>query len=42
MGQSLKNILGAAMRIYDKNVHNQLFTKNVLLSNVARNFAKNV
>lgn len=40
MSQSLTNLAGAAMRIYDKNIHSQIFKKNVLLSNVLRNVAK--
>jgi len=40
MSQSLTNLAGAAMRIYDKNIHPQIFKKNVLLSNVLRNEAK--
>lgn len=41
MGQSVSNLSGAAMRVYDKVVHEQIFTKNVLWNNVLRNVAKN-
>ena len=39
--QSVTNLAGAAMRIYDKEVHEQVFTKNVLYSNILRNVAHN-
>jgi hypothetical protein len=39
MGQSVTNLAGAAMRVYDKVVHDQVFSKNVLFSNVLRNVA---
>ena len=37
MGQSVTNLGGAAMRVYDKVVHEQVFTKNVLYNNILRN-----
>lgn len=37
MGQSVANLANAAMRIYDKVVHEQVFTKNVLFNNILRN-----
>jgi len=40
--QSVSNLAGAAMRIYDKEVHEQVFTKNVLQKNVLSNIAKHV
>jgi len=40
MGQSIANLAGAAMVVYDENVHSQIFTKNVLFSNILRNVAK--
>lgn len=39
MGQSVSNLGGAAMRIYDKVVHEQVFVKNVLWNNILRNVA---
>lgn len=39
MGQSVTNLAGAAMRIYDKVVHEQVFTKNVLWNNILKNVA---
>jgi len=41
MGQSVTNLAGAAMRVYDKVVHEQVFTKNVLFNNILRNVAQN-
>lgn len=37
--QSVTNLAGAAMRVYDKIVHEQVFTKNVLFMNVLKNVA---
>lgn len=42
MAQSVSNLAQAAMRIYDKVVHDQVFTKNVLFMNVLRNVAHQV
>ncbi len=42
MGQSVTNLAGAAMRIYDKVVHEQIFTKNVLWNNVLKNIARDI
>jgi len=42
MGQSVTNLAGAAMRVYDKVVHEQIFTKNVLWNNVLKNIATDV
>lgn len=39
--QSVSNLSGAAMRVYDKVVHEQIFTENVLWNNVLRNVAQN-
>lgn len=39
MGQSVTNMAGAALRIYDKAVHEQVFSKNVLFMNVLKNIA---
>ena len=39
MAQSVTNMAGAAMRIYDSEVHEQVFTKNVLFMNVLKNIA---
>ena len=39
MAQSVTNLAGAAMRVYDKVVHEQIFTKNVLWNNILRNVA---
>lgn len=41
MSQSVSNLAGAAMRIYDKVVHPQVFAKNVLFMNVLKNVAQN-
>ena len=41
MSQNLTNLAGAAFRIYDKGVHEQIFTKNVLWNNVLSNVAQN-
>ncbi len=41
MSQNLTNLAGAAMRIYDKVVHEQIFTKNVLWNNILSNVAHN-
>lgn len=40
MGQTVSNLAGAAMLIYDKEVHEQVFTKNVLQQNIRKNVAK--
>ena len=40
MSQSITNLAGAAMRVYDKVVHEQVFTKNVLYNNILRNVAQ--
>lgn len=40
MAQSVSNLAGAAMRIYDKVVHEQIFTQNVLWNNILRNVAQ--
>jgi len=37
--QSVTNLAGAAMRVYDKVVHEQVFTKNVLFMNILKNVA---
>ena len=37
--QSVTNLAGAAMKIYDKIVHEQVFTKNVLFMNILKNVA---
>ena len=39
MGQSVTNMAGAAMRVYDGVVHEQVFTKNVLYMNILKNVA---
>lgn len=39
--QSITNLAGAAMRVYDKVVHDQVFSKNVLFMNVLKNVAQN-
>jgi len=39
MAQSVTNLAEVAMRIYDKNVHEQVFTKNVLYNNILKNVA---
>jgi len=38
--QSVTNLAGAAMRVYDKVVHEQVFTKNVLFTNILKNVAR--
>lgn len=38
--QSVSNLAGAAMRVYDKVVHDQVFSKNVLFMNILRNIAQ--
>ena len=38
--QSVANLAGAAMRVYDKVVHEQVFTKNVLFMNILNNVAQ--
>jgi len=38
--QSVANLAGAAMRVYDKVVHEQVFTKNVLFMNILKNVAQ--
>jgi len=40
--QSVSNLANAAMRVYDKVVHEQVFTKNVLFMNILRNVAHSV
>lgn len=42
MAQSITNAAGAAMRVYDKVVHEQVFAKNVLFMNVLRNVAQQI
>ena len=42
MAQSVTNLAGAAMRVYDKVVHEQVFAKNVLFQNVLKNVAHQV
>lgn len=42
MAQSVTNLAGAALRIYDTEVHDQVFKKNVLQQNVLKNIAKHV
>jgi hypothetical protein len=42
MGQTVSNLAGAAMRIYDKVVHDQVFAKNVLYMNILRNVAQQI
>lgn len=37
MSQSVSNLAGAAMTVYDKNVYEQTFEKNVLAQNLRRN-----
>ena len=39
MGQTVSNLAGSAMRLYDKAIHSQIFTKNVLFNNILRNVA---
>jgi hypothetical protein len=39
MAQSVSNMAGAALRIYDKAVHEQVFTANVLFNNILSNVA---
>ena len=38
--QSITNLAGAAMRVYDKVVHEQVFAKNVLWNNILKNVAQ--
>ena len=40
MAQSVTNLANTAMRIYDKVVHEQVFTKNVLFMNILTNVAR--
>ncbi len=40
MGQSVSNLAGVALRVYDTVVHSQVFSKNVLFQNILRNVAK--
>lgn len=42
MAQSITNAAGAAMRVYDKVVHDQVFAKNVLYMNILRNVAQQI
>lgn len=42
MGQSVTNLAGTAMRIYDKVVHDQVFKKNVLFQNILKNVAHQI
>jgi hypothetical protein len=42
MGQSVSNLANAAMRVYDKVVHDQVFQKNVLFMNILRNVAQEI
>jgi hypothetical protein len=42
MSQSVSNLANAAMRVYDKVVHDQVFKKNVLFMNVLRNVAQDI
>lgn len=37
--QTVVNMAGAAMRVYDKSVHEQIFSKNVLFMNILKNVA---
>jgi hypothetical protein len=39
MAQSVTNMAGAALRLYDKVVNEQVFTKNVLFNNILNNVA---
>jgi len=39
MAQSITNLAGAAFRVYDKSIHEQIFTKNVLFMNILKNVA---
>jgi len=39
MAASVTNLANAAMRVYDKVVHEQVFTKNVLFKNILSNVA---
>ena len=41
-GQTVTALAGAAMRVYDKVVHEQVFKKNVLFQNVLKNVANQV
>lgn len=42
MSQSVSNLANAAMRVYDKVVHDQVFKKNVLFMNILRNVAQEI
>ena len=42
MAQSITNAAGAAMLVYDKAVHEQVFAKNVLYMNILRNVAQQI
>jgi len=42
MGQSVSNLANASMRVYDKVVHDQIFSKNVLFMNILKNVAHEV
>jgi hypothetical protein len=42
MAQSLSALTGAGMRVYDKVVHPQVFSKNVLYMNILRNVAHQI
>ena len=42
MGQSVSNLANAAMRVYDKVVHDQVFKKNVLYMKILRNVAQEI
>ena len=42
MSQSVSNLANAAMRVYDKVVHDQVFKKNVLFMNILRNVAQDI
>jgi len=38
--QSVVNMAGAALRVYDKVIHDQVFSQNVLFTNILRNVAR--
>ena len=42
MSQSVSNLANAAMRVYNKVVHDQVFKKNVLFMNILRNVAQEI
>ena len=42
MGQSVTNMAGAALRVYDQVVHDQVFSKNVLFMNILKNVAHDI